>query len=371
MLDSGGMYGAENVVINLSREMMTTGCYRPIVGCIVPKAGTKVDLHIAAQRNGLDSHIYTINNYLLFRDLPRFARSLKKHKIDLIHSHGYKASVFAFCAKLLNGIPVIATCHLWFADTKQPLKKRLMIALEKLIYRTFPIIVAVSEDIKRMLVDSGVNERQIRIVHNGIVLSDHVTLPFSDKQRLKEQLGLGEKDICVFNVGRLTAQKGQDSLIYAAGYVKGINTQVKFYIAGEGTLRESLQEKINTLELGDTVHLLGFRDDIPNLLQVADLFVLPSLDEGMPIALLEAVANRVPVLTTAVGDIPKLIVADKTGIILSSNEPVSLGKEILTILDDHQKQQALVEQAWDRFISSFSSQTMSKHYHYLYRSIIN
>jgi len=369
LLDSGGMYGAENVIINLSREMMANGLFEPIVGCIVQKESIKVDLELIAYKYGIKSYKIVVNNFLLFRDLPRFASLLKKKRIDLIHAHGYKATVFAYVLKLCTSIHVISTCHLWFEGSCRPLKMRLMIALEKFAYRFFPVIVSVSEDIRNILIKAGVPRNKIRVVQNGIVVSDYTKMDLWRRDKLKFDIGLQNGDICILNVGRLTEQKAQSVLINAAKLVKEYSKKIKFFIAGDGELGDKLVEQINSLELNDTVKLLGFRDDIPDLLKVADLFVLPSLDEGMPMALLEAVASQIPVITTQVGDIPKLIIPNVSGVVVEINDVDGLAKEILNLVEDKGRQTRLIEKASMRVNKLYSSQVMYEQYQEVYKGI--
>jgi len=368
LLDSAGIYGAENVVINLSREMLKCDDYEPVVGCIVQSGCEKVALCDIAPQYGIEAHTICINNLTLLKDLPRLGRQLKDLQVDLVHSHGYKASVFAFIAKLYSGIPVMATCHLWFEGGGCPLKKRFMIALEKIFYRFFPVVVGVSENIRQVLINVGIQEEQIRVVKNGIVLSDYRPLAPVVKEKLLAELDLGSGDVCVLNVGRLTVQKGQDVIVRAAGLLKEkMGTKIKFFIVGDGELRNSLQDQIDAYDLSDSVRLLGFRDDIPALLQVADIFILPSLDEGMPMALLEAVASRVPVVTTAVGDIPKLVIDKVSGTVVEKNDASGLATVIDRINNNRTGQQAMVDEAWHRLQQNYSSSVMFLQYYTIYQ----
>jgi len=211
---------------------------------------------------------------------------------------------------------------------------------------------------------------KLRVVRNGIVMSDYAELAPQVRQRLSAELGLQPDEVCVLNVGRLTEQKAQCNIVNAAQQVKKKNTKVKFFIVGEGGLREKLRQQISILALDDTVKLLGFRDDIPALLQIADLFILPSLDEGMPMALLEAVASRVPVISTAVGDITKLIISNVSGIVVDVNDVRGLGDEILKLAIDKQKQSELADQAWQRLREFYSSGVMYGQYDEIYRGVL-
>ena len=163
-IESAGVYGAERVILNLSAQMQNTGNYIPVVGCIVDSVNTESALYNAAVELGIAAIKIPIANTGLLRDLPKAAAQLKQARIDLIHSHGYKPSVFGFIIRLLKNIPVIATCHLWFEPSKGPLKTRTMIRLEKFFYRWFPKIIAVSDPIKAILLASNLKPQQVDVI---------------------------------------------------------------------------------------------------------------------------------------------------------------------------------------------------------------
>ena len=142
------------------------------------------------------------------------------------------------------------------------------------------------------------------------------------------------------------------------------------FIIGEGSLAESLQEQINKLGLEQQVRLLGYRKDIKNLLSISNVFTLPSLDEGMPMALLEAVSASVPVVTTAVGDIPKLIIDGESGLVIPVEDPVLLAKAIQEIWQGPELAKKLAVSAYKRMAERYSNRVMGEKYSKLYRSLL-
>jgi glycosyltransferase involved in cell wall biosynthesis len=370
-IESGGVYGAESVIINLSREMMAAGRYEPIIGCIVQREDEQVDLVQAASSRGLEAHRIKISNGLVVLDLPRAARRFRELGVGLIHCHGYKPAVFAFVIGLLARIPVIATCHLWFIDTNAPLRMRALIAVERVLYRHFPAVVAVSEHIRDILLSAGVKPGRLRVICNGIALADYDS---SEPRPTGGSLGIeriGERDVCVLNVGRLTEQKAQRDLIAAAALARSAMGNLKILIVGEGELRIALAQQIAAANLDEGVILLGFRSDIAMLLRRADIFALPSVDEGMPVSLLEAVAARVPVIVTSVGDVPKLITDGETGLIVNRNDPAGLAAAILKLAGDPVRRLALAERAWQALKASYSSTHMYDSYSQVYRDVLS
>ena len=136
-IDSGGLYGAESVILNLSMEMLVSKDYTPVIGCIVQHQNEKDDLFDKAITLGIAAVKIVINSKRFFIDIPRSAFLIQAIGIDCIHSHGYKASVVGFVIRLFTGIPITATCHLWYMGGKRPLKQRIMTRLELFFYRYY------------------------------------------------------------------------------------------------------------------------------------------------------------------------------------------------------------------------------------------
>lgn len=360
-IESEGMYGAENVIVNLSEEMQRDGRYVPVIGCIVAKKDEKSALLDAARNIGLEALPIVIANSRVWRDLPHAALLMKSLGVQVLHSHGYKPSVYAYLIGLLTGIRVIATCHLWFVDSGAPLKMRLMIKLEKLFYRRFPAVVAVSEKIRKVLLESGVRSSRVSVIRNGIPVAD-----LRHRALQRERTGSWK----VVNVARLTAQKAQKDLVAAARILKESGIEVKILIAGEGELREQLRAQIREADLEASVQLLGFVSDVRSLLQQADIFALPSIDEGMPVSLLEAVSMGIPVLATAVGDVPALIEDGISGRIVAQNNPQEIAAAVSDLVRDPDFAAGLAKAAYRRLQADFSSRRMFESYARIYGELV-
>lgn len=361
-IESGGVYGAEQVILNLSREMAASGHYEPVIGCIVQHAAEKVDLIEVAASWQIESHRIVIANRRVLLDLPRAARLARQLQIDVIHCHGYKPGVYAYLIGKLARVKTMATCHLWFIDDNAPFRMRAMIRIEKLLYRRhYPAVVAVSDKIRDILLAVGASPDKVHVIQNGIALQDYESGPGS---------AAAGGVVRVLSVARLTQQKAQRDLVAAAALIRQVRRDVEILIVGEGELRQALQEQIDAEHLGDAVRLLGFRSDVQKLLQRADMFALPSLDEGMPISLLEAVACKVPAVVTPVGDIPKLIADGDTGVVVNMRDPAALAKAILSLAGDTELRRRLAENAWSRLRELYSSTQMFQRYDAVYRTLL-
>lgn len=368
-IESEGVYGAERVILNLSQQLLKEGSFVPVVGCIVTNTQSHSPLYEAALSLGIEAIKIPIANKTVLLDLPKAARQLKTARIDLIHSHGYKPSVFGFIINLLTRIPVMATCHLWFEPSKGPLKMKIMIGLEKFFYRWFPKIVAVSEPIKNILLHNNLRPEQVILIRNGVDLPTS-NMGAEEKFAIRQSLGIQENEFCVLNSARLNRQKAQWVLIKAAKIIKLQQQHVKILIVGEGPLHHELTDMIKAEGVENYVQLMGFRDDVYKLLSISDLFCLPSIDEGMPMSLLEAAAACKPIITTSVGDIPKLIQHEKTGLIITLESPEALASAILRLKTDSNLAKQLAHNSHQAMVANYSSEAMCTAYLPIYHSLM-
>jgi len=367
-IDSAGVYGAEQVILNLSNQMKNSE-FQSVVGCIVNSFQDRNDLYDAARECGLEAIKIPISNAKVIFDLPQASKILSKNEISLIHSHGYKPTVFgSFLSRKLR-IPIIATCHLWFEPDSGPLKMRAMIWLEKLLYRRFQKVIAVSESIKGELVQNGVAAKNVEIIKNGV--SAELLAPCQQTMlSLRKELDISEEEIVLINTARLTRQKAQWSLIEAVLVLKERGVKVKLLIVGEGGLKDELSVLIQELNLEKEVQLLGFREDTDSLFSISDMFVLPSLDEGMPMSLLEAVACRLPVIATDVGDIGKLIKDKCSGVIIPIEAPEKIADAVGFISAHLDQAEEYSENALHELKRHYSSEAMASAYFEQYKGLV-
>jgi glycosyltransferase involved in cell wall biosynthesis len=146
---------------------------------------------------------------------------------------------------------------------------------------------------------------------------------------------------------------------------------IKFLVIGDGPLRRALEEKSEELGIKKHVIFAGQRKDIPELLTAMDIFVLPSIKEGLPMALLEAMAAKRPVIATKVGAIPKVIENTEIGILIEPKDILGLRDAMMSLIDDPEKMGLLARRGFERVYTDFSSDEMSKHYLELYKEITN
>jgi glycosyltransferase involved in cell wall biosynthesis len=360
LVESAGVYGAERVILALSREMLSSEEFEPVIGCLVQHRHAQPDLVAVAAAVGVESHCVLIRNWALPLDVVSAASQFKDLRIDLVHCHGYKPTIVAALARLYSRVPVMSTCHLWFVEPKTPLRTRIAIGIERLLYRFGHMrVVTVSDAIRNSIISYGAPEALVSVVANGISLEG-----FVDAIRPDPPKTAGFR---IVNVARLAPQKAQRDLVQAAAIAAVSVENLQVVILGDGELRPALEAQIRELNAEGCVSLLGFRSDVQEMVAGADAFVLPSLDEGMPISLLEAVALKVPVIVTPVGDIPKLIEHERSGLVVNANDPEGLATAIIRLAKDKQLRASLAENAWLQLQRLHSSAEMFDGYAAVYR----
>ena len=252
---------------------------------------------------------------------------LRLHKIDLLHTHGCFADVVGCIASRITRLPHIATSH-GFINTEK--KLRLYNRIDCLALRFSERIIAVSEGIRHDLVTTGVRPERVTVIPNAVGAGT----PVNGNGRVRQLLGLGREETIVGYAGRLSVEKGVAYLLEAAGILKGRGERFKLLILGDGPERGVLEEMTRMKGIADMVIFVGFQADVEKWLAGTDIFVLPSLTEGTPMALLEAMSLGLPVLATAVGGVPVMVRHGANGLLAAPGDPQSLSEALSLLLRD-------------------------------------
>jgi glycosyltransferase involved in cell wall biosynthesis len=364
------VYGAENVVLNLSREMARDGVFEPVVGCVVKNLEEAKGILDRAKEHGLPVLPVLFRNRIFPYDLLAIPWRLRRAGVGLIHSHGYKASILAFVARAVAGIPVLATCHLLYVTRSSPVTYRLLVRLEQILFRRFPRVISVSQAIRDRLVSLGIPAGNAQVISNGIYLSDYVK-PEPDLLRARKlALGLREESVVIANLARLTEQKAQRDLLSATKSIADQGHDVQLLLVGDGELRPQLEREIQRSGLEGRVLLLGFRSDSLEILQIADIFALPSLEEGLPMSLLEAMATELPVVVSTVGAMPDVVRDRQEGLLIPPGDVLRLTSALLELLENPALAATLATGARRRVEALFSSRRMYEQYRAVYQDLL-
>jgi glycosyltransferase involved in cell wall biosynthesis len=277
---------------------------------------------------------------------------LRHKKYDIVHTHlfDWQGRIAAFLA----GIPVIITTYHLVSDWDFTgnFINWVKIHLDSLTSKLNDKIIVVSEEVGENAVLKGkISAEKIVTVLNGIDVDSFCTT--CDEENLRTDLGLEGKRV-IIAVGRLEEQKGHIHLIKAARILKKDFPDINIIIVGEGPLLDVLKSKIEEYKLEDTVKLLGPRRDISELLSLADVYAMPSLFEGLPIALLEAMAAAKPIVATRVDGIQSVLRSGIEGLLVPPKDEKSLAEAISVLLSDPQLAASHAESSRKKVEEDFS-----------------
>jgi glycosyltransferase involved in cell wall biosynthesis len=358
----GEVYGAERVIYNLAAEQIKSSLSPEMVYFKRPGRNSflellqdgRIPVHVVESRSRADAGAFMSLRSICLRTSPK-----------ILHSHGYKGDIFlAVLKRALKGPAIISTKH---GSTDATSRTSLYERLGDMSLRYFDSVVAVSEYTKSKLIELHVPEGKIEVIHNGIDVSSFTQ---AGKGSLRQALGLEEGAQIIGYIGRLGPEKGIAYLLEAADTICRSTNGVYFILIGEGMLKEKTEAFIASNKLEGRVIMLGWRKDATGLLPDMDMLLLPSLTEGTPMIILEAMAAGVPVIASDVGGIGEIIEDSRTGLLIKPRDPAAIAESVKALLDDRGLAERISRNAASEVESRFSARRMSESYELAYWNMI-
>lgn len=290
---------------------------------------------------------------------------VKQERPQILHLHGYGATNFGRLVTLLTGLPNIVHEHT--VIDPQPLYQTLA---DRLLSTLTTRAIAVSQPVQEFMVaHRSINPAKLDTFFIGLPLSEFQTPEAAAIDQLRHEFGIRPDDNVVCTVGRLDTQKGQRYLLEAAVLVLKTLPNTRFLIVGEGPDRDMLQQFAQVQGITDQMILTGLRTDVPALLALSDVVAIPSLWEGGPITLFEAMSLHKPVVGTPVGAMKEIIQEGETGYLVPSHDGTELAEKLIDLLTDPQLAKSMGTQGWkicQNYDISHSVQRLSE----IYRSLV-
>lgn len=362
LISSSGFFGAEGVLTTLAQGF-NRGTDKAAVGIIVDDRRPSSAQPLIRRLTELNIPYYLLRSRgrIDFSTVNQLKTHLNAFGADIIHSHNYKSDIIAWLGH--TGRPIISTAH-GFTDVTQQVT--FYERLDRLILRLFFNRVVVVTD--KLLPNFPQKKR--RVIRNGLDLS-RFRADTRQRETVRRNYGITNDQILVATVGRLSKEKNQDLLIRAALRIAPYQPKLRFLIAGSGPEEAKLKELIRQKGGENNIIMAGQVDDIAPLYQAMDIFVLCSLTEGVPLTILEAMAARVPVITTRVGGIPEIIDDNRSGILINSEDETALAEKIGDLCRHETKRLALTDQAFIDVSQKFSMDKMIEEYRKVYNEILS
>lgn len=355
--------GPEKQVVTHARYLKEIG-YDPYIVSF-KENGRPNELLRQAENADIKTHALVIQGAFNPQSIKELTGFLRKEDIQLIASHGYKTNVIGRLASWLARVPKIAVSRGWTAENW---KISMYESADRFFLRLADHVVAVSEGQRDKLLTHSVSNEKVSVIQNCIELNKY---PEKPSRSIKEDLGVGDGQLLVATAGRLSPEKNQRDLVLAAAEIHKKHPEVHFAAFGDGVLLSDLQELAANVGLKDVFHFPGFRNDMHAQMHEVDIFVLPSLTEGLPNVVLEAYACRKPVVATRVGGTPELVKDGATGFLVEATDYMALSEKIGHLIEDSTMRLQMGLQGYELVESEFNFDAQTRKYESLYTDLMS
>ena len=337
--------GGEQQTLNLLLGLKERG----ITGHLVCQAGSPMAKR--AIRAGIKVFPIVMRGEIDLAAGFRIRKLINKTNYSVIHSHTSHAHSLAFLASIGTAVTRLVTRRVDFS-----IYRRSFLKLNGLKYRFMAdYFIAISHKIKKVLVTDGIPDHRIFVVHSGI---DPQRFMPAGGDHLRTEFDIKQHQNIVINVAHLAGHKGQKYLVQAIPYVLEKIPDTKFFIVGQGELMVELKEMASRLGLERELIFTGFRNDVASFYQIADLYVMSSVQEGLGTAVLDALALAKPVVATRAGGLPEIIQDGVTGRLVAPADSEALADGIVEMLTRKDAAQAMADEGQAMVQNRFSIDAM-------------
>lgn len=333
--------GAETYALTIASGL-DSAKYRCVM-CGVDQGGA---LESEITRRGIPWTVMNRRPGIDWRLMWRMFKLFRREKVDVIHTHHFNQLFYSLIAARLQRIRIIHTEHSIEVYKRRHLRWALK-AMSLLCYR----VTAIGSDGQQVLRKKvGISHGKLQVIRAAVDLSRFEV----DAATARQQLGLRPEYQVVVIVARLYPEKNHQLLLAAFQQVAVKLPDARLLIVGDGIEQQSIASRITELDMQHQVQMLGVRSDIPLILAASDVFVLCSNREGLPIAVLEAMAASRPVVATRVGDVPLVVNHEQTGLLVDAGDMKALADAIMSLLCDRTRARELGRQGRQLVESQYS-----------------
>jgi len=358
VIGSTGLYGAERWILALMRSMGDRRTDCTVVNLVDEPGGPSAVVQAARNRN-LNAIDFHTGGRFNPSGILRFAGWVRRNGIQVLHAHGYKSDIFSLFAARIAGRRVISTPHGWSKEKDR--KLMFYETLDRWCLRHMDLVCPLSPELREDLKKCGIPASSVRYIQNGVDLDevDHV-IAKGDKPAGVTVIGY---------VGQLIERKNIPHLLKAFHSAVQRRENLRLWVVGEGPLREHLHGLCGKMGIADRVRFTGYCEDALGLVKHFDVFVLPSLLEGIPRCLMEAMALGIPVIASDIPGNRDLVEHGQTGTLFPLGAPGGLADAILSVLDTPDESRKMCAQARGKIERLFSATRMAKEYLSQYREL--
>ena len=306
---------------------------------------------IRAARAGVEIFPLKMRGEIDLAAVLRIRKLIDRFKYSIVHSHTSHAHLLAYLASIGTGVTRLVTRRVDFSIYRHSFLK-----LSGIKYRYMAdYYIAISHKIKSVMVKDGIPDSQIFVVHSGIDPQRFISAKGDD---LPVEFDIKENQKVVINVAHLAEHKGQTYLVQAIPRVLTKLPDTRFFIIGQGELMEGLKKTASELGIKGELVFTGFRDDVAGFYQIADLFVMSSIQEGLGTAVLDALALAKPVVATHSGGLPEIVQDGESGRLVAPADPEALAAGIVDMLIHPERAGSMAQEGKKRVLEDFTIDAM-------------
>lgn len=374
LIDSGGLYGAEVMLLSLAEQQMKMGHF-PVVGSMGKEGGAEKAIEKEAGRRGIPLQIFKMRPGLNFSGAYRILRYALDENFDILHSHGYKSNILlGLIPTGLRNLPMLSTAHGW-TNTRVWTKMWINEIMDSFALRFVDKVVLVNPGMLKNDRIKKISSQKRAVIENGIGIVNNA-FPKLDLLEIPENIVHEIKRLCsngkvILSIGRLSHEKGYEYLVMAFQILrKEFCEDVRLLLVGDGPQRNDLEHQVKEYGLEQYFLITGYIKEAYKLLGLGKVFIISSLTEGLPITLLEAMASRIPVVATAVGGIPHVVTHEEEALLVPSKNPRAIAEATRKLLGDEELEKRLTLRAEIKVNRYYSSKAMAERYVRLYQEVL-
>lgn len=362
VIRQGEIGGGESHVMDL-----VTGFNKDVVIPIV-LAFTHGNMIEVLSEQGIQCHVIETQSAFDYKVQHQIIELIRQENIDVVHAHGSRAASNVLWPAKRLGKPLVYTVHGWSFHQDQPfLVQKLRALSEKFICKCSKEVICVSES-NRISGEKAFGLHKCRVIENGVNLCRFNYQNVYENIRL--EFGFSDNDIIVALIARITLQKDPLNFVEAIAKAHEKNPRIKGVIIGEGDMKSEIDDYILRHQMDEYIHTFPFRTDIPRVLNAIDIYCLPSLWEGLSIALLEAMAMKKPVIVTPTDGCKELIVNGENGLVVNFRSPEDIAMACLQYASTSTLMKQCTEKAFQMVNQRFNAQRVSDEVCMIYKTIL-
>jgi len=358
LIGSTGLYGAERWILALMRALDPDSIQSTLIN-LVDNENEVSEVVVAARRRGLTAMDFYTGGRFNPLSAIRMARWAREQHVSIIHGHGFKSDFFGYLAGRLAGCAVMTTPHGWSVEKNR--KLQLYEKLDRVLFRFMDLVCPLSIELIAGL-KSSVDATKLRLVLNGVDI-DEVRAALSTNRSQTEYFVIGY-------IGRLVTLKNLETLLASFHMLTADKPKVRLMIVGDGPERENLENQAQQLGIREHIEFLGFREDAVAFLKEFDVFVLPSLSEGIPRCIMEAMAASLPVVASDIPGNRNLVSHGETGLLFTVGDSRTLADKIRYMMDHPAAAREMALCGKRKVEAEYSNRRMARVYTALYQELL-